>query len=256
MSDSLNALTTMTGVNLPSTQLGADDLYTDLTQSAEFLGRLQLYTKGTAVNKRLIGPGEYGIPLSKDEILVLGDSIDILPLARRPKAIDMSDTEAIIVNYDPTSDEFKRIASKSGEKDSGCMYGISFLVIERSSGRFLEYFCGTKSTRPEAGKIFAFLPKTEEQCALLRAQAESEGRTLRDEEANPHGPRPLTLKSKLVEKGTYSWHVPVVMPCSTEFRNTPPLEKVVEQITKFLTENDNGTETVKEDDSKKSNRRR
>ena len=52
-----------------------------------------------------------------------------IPLARRPKAIDMTDAEAMIVNYDPESEEFKRIAAQSMEKESHCMYGPSFLVF-------------------------------------------------------------------------------------------------------------------------------
>ena len=32
------------------------------------------------------------------------------------------------------------------------MYGLSFLVYERSTGRFLEFFCGSKSTRSERAK--------------------------------------------------------------------------------------------------------
>ena len=43
----------------------------------------------------------------------------------------MSDKEAIIANYDPTSDDFKDIAARSNENDSGCMYGTSFLVFEK-----------------------------------------------------------------------------------------------------------------------------
>ena len=47
---------------LPSTQLGSDEQFADLAKSADYLGRLQLYTKGKAVNKKKVGPGNYGIP--------------------------------------------------------------------------------------------------------------------------------------------------------------------------------------------------
>ena len=107
---------------LPSTQIGSDDQFAELAKSADYLGRLTLFTKGKAVNKRLVGPGNYGIPTG-EEVDDLGDTIDIVPLARRPKALDMTDNEAIIANYDPDSDEFKRIAAKSLEKESHCMYG-------------------------------------------------------------------------------------------------------------------------------------
>lgn len=254
MSDSLNALVAQTGVNLPSTQLGSDDDFSSLTQSSEFLGRLQLYTKGNAINRKLIGPGEYGVPVSKDEIIGLGEKVDILPLARRPKAVDMSDNEAIITNYDSNSDEFKRIAAKSGEKESNCMYGISFLVLERTTGRFLEFFCGTKSSRPEAGKIFPFLPKFQGDCDAIRAACEAKGVAPKEEDVTPRAPRPVTMTVKLVEKGTWSWHVPVVLPCSTEFKNLPPAEKIMEEISKFLAAKDDGIE-VADEPEKKSGRR-
>lgn len=77
----------------------------------------------------------------------------------------MSDKEAIIANYDPTSDDFKDIAARSQESDSKCMYGTSFLVFERTAGRFLEFFCGSKSTRPIAGDIAAFRQAVDESDA-------------------------------------------------------------------------------------------
>ena len=114
---------------LPSTQVGSDGTFNELAKSGDYLGRLQLYTKGKAIDKGLIRPGHYGIPESADDIVDLGDTIDIIPLARRPKAIDMSDKEAIIVCHDHESDEFKRIAAQSLEKESHCMYGPSRGVV-------------------------------------------------------------------------------------------------------------------------------
>ena len=73
---------------------------------------MQLYTKSKANLKGLIPTGHYGIPESDEEIIDLGDSVDLLPLARRPKAIDMSDMEALVISYDMESEEFKRIAAE------------------------------------------------------------------------------------------------------------------------------------------------
>jgi hypothetical protein len=229
---------------LPSTQIGSDDQFADLAKSADYLGRLQLFTKGKAVNRKLVGPGNYGIAVSEEEVDDLGDIIDIIPFARRPKAIDMTDNEAIIVNYDPASDEFKRIAAKSLEKESHCMYGPSFLVFERSRGLFLEFFCGNKSSRSEAKKIYPYLPLTQ---ADIDAKA-AKGDDVSD--LQPHDPLPLTLKSRLVEKGTYSWHVPVVVKCSTAFTNLPKMERIVKEMTAFLAVKDNGVQraTVADDD--------
>lgn len=234
-----NALAVLGNLNL-STQMASDEVYEGLAKANEFLGRLQLYTKGTAINKKLIGPGEYGIPEGDDEITKLGESVDLIPLARRPKALDMSDKEAIIVNFDVTSDTFHDIQARAGEQNSGCMYGISFLVIERTTGRFLEFFCGTKSTRQEAGKIGGFLNLTAEQIKIMEDKGQDVSKL------KPHGPLPMTLKSKLVEKGSFSWHVPVVLPCSTPFTRLPSVEAMNDQIAKFTTIKDGGVEKATE----------
>lgn len=225
---------------LPSVSLGDDAMFNDLAKAVEFLGRLQLVSKGKLVDKGLVRPGHYAIPESAEEALDVGDSIDLIPFARRPKALDMSDRDALIASYDPNSDEFKRIAATSAEKESSCMYGVEFLVFERSTGRFLEFFCGTKSTRSEAKKLYPF---------MALSQADIDARNLTDVE--PHGPIPLTLKSRYVEKGAYSWFVPVVVKCSTPFSNLPPAERIIAEITKFLNPKNDGVEKVKDDGKKK-----
>lgn len=219
---------------LPATQRGDDAMFNELAKSQEFLGRLQLYTKGKAVDKGYVRGGQYGIPESADDITVLGDEIHLLVLARRPKAIDMSDPEAIFVSHDNDSDAFKRIAALAQEKESHCMYGPSFLVYEESQGRFLEFFCGSKSARNEAKKIYPFL-------SLTAADIEARGLT----GETPHGPLPMTLKSKLVEKGSYTWHVPVVVKRSTPIQ-APALEKLIAEINKFVNPPADGVERVEE----------
>ena len=145
--------------------------------------------------------------------------MDILPLARRPKAIDLSDKKNIISVYKP-GPEFKRIqeaADKkpSGEdKGSGCMWGVSFLVFERKTARFLEYFCGSKTTRLEAGKMYDFLPRVV------------------DGESLP--PRALTLTSRVIDSGNFSWHGSNITECSTPISNLPPVEEVMKEIMSFL----------------------
>ena len=100
---------------LPSTQIGTDDQFAELAKGGDFLARLQLYTKSKVNQKGLIPSGHYGIPESDEEIIDLGPSVDLLPLARRPKAIDMTDMEALVISYDMESPEFKRIETKSAE---------------------------------------------------------------------------------------------------------------------------------------------
>jgi hypothetical protein len=221
--------------------MGSDDIYNELAKSADWLGRLQLYTKGKAINKGLIRPGHYGVPDGDDDIIDLGDSIDILPLARRPKAIDMSDKDAIITCYNPESEEFRRIVKQSSEPESHCMFGPSFLVIERSTGRFLEYYCGTKSARQESKKLFPYLPLTAADIAASE-----------DKDRQPHGPLPATLKVKLAEARSFSWHVPQVVKCSTPFAQIPAFEVIKAEVAKFISAKDSAAEKV---DASSSNRR-
>jgi len=236
--------TAMVPVNfdqLPSTQIGTDDQFAELAKGGDYIGRMQLYTKSKANMKGLIPQGHYGIPESDEEIIDLGTSVDVLPLARRPKAIDMTDLEAIVVSYDMGSPEFDRISKKSAEADSHCQYGPSFLVYERSTGRFLEFFCGNKSSRIEAKKLFPFLPLTQTDIDGKAAA----GNDMSD--PRPHGPVPVTLKVKVAENRKGTWHAPVVMKCSTPFVKLPPEEVIVREIQKFLTVKDNGVEKVEDD---------
>lgn len=234
MSDNTN-LVPSSFEQLPATSMGSDSGFDDLAKGADFLGRLQLFSKGSAINKGLVTPGTWGIPEGDDRITVIGPTVDCIPLARRPKAIDLSDVEAIVTNYDMESEEFQRIRDQSFQQDSGCMFGPSFLVYERSTGRFLEWFCGTKSTRAEANKIYPF---------LTLSKADIDARGLVDTE--PHGPLPFTMSVKLIEKRRYSWHAPVVVRCSTPFTKAPKTEKVIFEMERFLNPQDADMEKVPE----------
>jgi len=240
MSDT-SAMVPVNFEQLPSTQIGTDDQFAELAKGGDYIGRMQLYTKSKANMKGLIPQGHYGIPESDEEVIDLGTSVDLLPLARRPKAIDMTDLEAIVVSYDMGSPEFDRISKKSAEADSHCQYGPSFLVYERSTGRFLEFFCGNKSSRIEAKKLFPFLPLTQTDIDA-KVGAGNDVSDLR-----PHGPVPVTLKVKVAENRKGTWHAPVVMKCSTPFAKLPPEEVIVREIQKFLTVKDNGVEKVEDD---------
>ncbi len=235
--------TAMVPVNLeqlPSTQIGTDDQFAELAKGGDYIGRMQLFTKSKANMKGLIPSGHYGIPESDEEIIDLGPTVDLLPLARRPKAIDMTDMEALTISYDMESEEFKRIAAKSAESDSHCQYGPSFLVYERSTKRFLEFFCGNKSSRIEAKKLFPFLPLSQ---ADINAKAEN-GNGVSD--LKPHGPIPVTLKTKVAENRKGTWHVPVVVMCASPFTALPSDDIIRREIVKFLTVKDNGVEKVQD----------
>jgi hypothetical protein len=237
---SQNALVNLDLTQLPSTQIGSDEAYTELSKGGDFLSYVKLCTNDKYTKTGKILPGHWGIPDAGDEIIDLGDSIDVLPLARRPKALDSSDKSAIVISYDEQSPAFKRIAAKSMEPNSGCQHGISFLVVERSTGQFLEIYFGTKSSRPEAKKIFPYLP-------LSQADIERKAAAGADvQDLVPHGPIPVTLKVRLAENKKGMWHCPMVIKCSAPFAKIPPTTAIVREINRFLSAKSGGVEKVEE----------
>lgn len=226
------------GEQLPSCDVGMD-VFESLTKGSDFLQRIQLFTKGRMIDKGCVPSGHYGVPMGEDEVLDLGDEVDIIPFTWRPKALDTSDRDAIIEVYDATSEEFQRIEDAAGQKDSGCMYGPTFLIFERSSGKFYELFCGNASGRISSRSIFPYVQLTDDQAA------EYTQRTGKLVEA--HGPLMCTLGVKYAQKKTYGWHVMVVHKCSTPFTNLPDDTVIREEVERFLAREGTGVERVTED---------
>jgi len=210
-----------------------------------YLPRLQLVTKGKYVDTGKISPGHYGTPLAGgEEILDLGKEIDIIPFAVRPKALNMRNKEAIIENFDMASDTFQEIMKLSEVSDSNCMWGPSYLVYERNTGKFYEFYLGTKSARGESGKLNTFLP-------VSPAQAEKAGTETR-------GPLPCTLSARYAvnkSKG-YGWHVPVMGKCSEPFTNPPTLDVIREQHEAFKSAKGTEIEVVTEEEVATASKRR
>jgi len=166
----------------------------EVAKGADFLPRIQLVTKGKYVDTGKIKPGHWGIPLpGGEDIEDLGESIDVIPFDYRPKALDMSDKDAIVAVYDTSDPEFQRI--KNAPKNTGCMWGPSFIVLERSTGKLYELYFGNKSGRNEAGKMKNFLPTA----------------------ANEGCPAPASLGIRYKKTPEYGWHVPVITKCSEPF---------------------------------------
>ena len=180
------------------TQLGSDHFYSLFESPQPKLPRLALISKGLFVNNGKVESGNYAI-IDGEQVADIGSTVDILPLARRPKALDCSG-ETPTADYDPDSIEFQRIRELSRERDSCCMWGVSFLVVAES--QFCEYFCGTRSGRTIVPALSHFLPLT---------KADIEVRNLA---VMPRKPMACSLSSKIVEQGKQWWHAPVVSECS------------------------------------------
>jgi hypothetical protein len=228
---------------VPTTTADEQAALAKLSEGSTFLKRLQLYSRGKAIDKDYIAKGHFGTPTSKEDIKDLGTSVDLIPLIRKAKAVDMSDRENIIVTNDVSSDEFKRICHNSDNtRDSGCVYGPSYLVYERSTGTFYEFFCQNKSARVASAMINSYLPVSEDMI--------KNGLT---DEKKPRGPKAFTAVAKLVEKGDWTWHVPSIEDCLTPFESLPNEEQVLEEIQRFLKPEGGGVEAV---DEPKGGRRR
>lgn len=222
---------------LPTTELVSAEEMNELSKGVDYLQRFQLVTKGKYVDTGKITPGHYGVPLpGGEEIEDLGTSVDILPLAVRAKALDMSDRDAVVAVYDMNTPEFRDIKARSSEQNSGCMWGPSFLVVERSTARCYEFFMGTKSARAVSGDLVNFLPISEATAAAQGCDA--------------HGPLPCTLTARYAKRGDWGWHVPVVNKCSEPFTNTPSVESLTEEIKKFVAAKDNGVQNVTDEEAK------
>lgn len=227
-----NELVPFKASNLPAVRQDVVKQLDEVSQGSGFLPRLQLVTKGKYVDTGKIAPGHWGVPQPGGEDIVdLGDKIDIIPLDARPKALDMGDRDAIVAKYDTSDPEFQRI--KAAPKNTGCMWGPSFLVLERSSGKLYELFFGNASGRNEAGKLRPFLA------------------------TDDNGPSPASLGIRYKKTPDYGWHVPVVSQCSEPFdpANCPSMDVINAEIEKFRNPKE-GVEKVEEVVEKKSKRAR
>lgn len=213
----MNELTTKNDFsNLPCTLISPAELKR-IAQPTEYLARIQLFTKGKAIDEGLIKPGHYGIPQTGgDDVTDLGAEIDVMVFALRPKAMDVTDVNNIRVCYDINDPLYEEITSMS----EGGLYGPSFLVYERSTQAFYELFFCNKSARKVAPALYPFLP--------INAAAASELG------CEPHGPLTATLGVRYATGAKGKWHTYTVKNCSVPFSTEPTVEDAVEQITKFL----------------------
>lgn len=216
-----NALTPL-NLNLPA--LSNDDFtqLAEVAKGSQYLSRIQLITKGKYVDTGKIAPGHWGVPQTGgEEIEDLGDKIDVIPFTFRPKAMDVSDREAIVTVYNTSDPEFIRISTAG--KDSGCLWGPTFLVYERNTRKFYEMFFSNASGRSEAAKIRPFLPSPE----------------------NNGCPSAMTLSIRYKKTEKYGWHVPVVSKCTMPFDDLPDTEVILAEVQKFR-EMEGGVEKVQE----------
>jgi len=173
----------------------------DIVAAPAWLPRLQLMSSNSEKCKK----GEF--PVNHYALVVgqtfndLGTEVDALNLAWRPRAMDLSGDNIVTV-YDPKSKEFQDIVARSAEQNSGCMYGVEFLLYIPSAKTFAGFFMGSKTARNEAPNVKAKMHE------------------------------PITLKHQIIENKRYSWAGPIVVSCTTPFE-IPPKELILAEVHKF-----------------------
>lgn len=183
-----------------SVQKYGDDAFDAATKSGDYLGRLQLMTANSQKVKEGVFPANHYAMVRDQNYQDIGEKVDVAVVAWRPKALEID--EELINVYDPENAEFKRIALKSEEKDSGCMYGPEFLVWIPSIKMFATFFMGTKSSRREAPNMKARLKNA------------------------------ATMASQLIKTKRYSWWSPEITACSTPF-DMPENDALMKEVEKF-----------------------
>lgn len=200
--------------NLPVNKYNDEKTCSEIVTASSFLKRIQLFTGSSpTIAAGLIMPGHFGLVHTKDNIEDLGVAMDCLPIAWRFKA--MSFGEAVISVYNPKSDQFKDIMAKSDIPDSGCSYGLEFLIWLPVQKLFVSYFFNSKTSRRTAPDVKNNLGK------------------------------PITIKSNLIKKPKQSWHGPVVVLCSTPFE-MPDDDDVLDQATKFANPKESEVEVAEQ----------
>lgn len=197
-------LTTLASENKAVSKYG-DEVFDGLGASG-WLPRIQLMVSTSAAVKKPVTQGG-GFPVNHYALVKgktnhdIGEAVDILSVAWRPKALDMNDD--IVTIYDPEDSEFKRIQTQSNEKDSGCMWGYEFLCWIGDLGEWATFFMASKTARNEAPSLKGLINKL------------------------------ATLRSHYIETAKFSWQAPQVVACSTPLKIMPTRGALVEQLEKF-----------------------
>lgn len=186
-----------------------------VAKNKEYLPRLKLCgSQAGECQRGQVGIGNYAIIKSKDDLEDVGSELDIVIIAGRAKAVQLSDPP--IQAFDPESDLFKDLMEESTKKDSDAMYGPEFLVWIPRTRQFATFFlCNPTGRR--------FAP---DMHARLRNAA--------------------TLGSKLIETAKYKWHGPTIKDCAIDVE-LPDTETISAVATKFVGEKDSNVEVAKDD---------
>lgn len=180
-----------------------EETFVQVATGGKFWPRLQLFGSNSDLVKEEKLEVCYAIVTGKDQLIPLGKQIDILPLAWRPRAIDVK-ADPVLSTSDINSELFKELKAKADVPDSGAMFGPEYAVYVPEAKMYCTLFMGSKTSRREAPKVKSLIG------------------------------RAATLKINLFSNKKYKWHGIVCVPCSTPF-DIPSVEEIKAKIAEFLT---------------------
>lgn len=181
----------------------SQDVIDSTTNGSGFLPYLQLFTaKSTACTEGKIPIGHWGL-VQDGEIEDLTEEVNVLPISARPRAYQKHGDGNIVVIHDKGDPEYARIRELQANKVNGCMVGPEVLVFLETPGIFASFFCGSPTLRREAKKF------------------------------KPLFGKPVTMRSKLIDNGSYKWHGPVIRPCSAGLDPFPSEDEIAEERKRF-----------------------
>lgn len=183
-----------------------------VSKNKSYLPRLKLCgAQAGECQRGQVGIGNYALIKSKEEVEDVGNSVDVIIVAGRAKAVQLSDPP--IQAFNPNSDLFKDIQEESTKKDSDAMYGPEFLVYIPAYETYATFFLCNPTGRRVAPDVNA----------RMKTGA--------------------TLGSRLIETKKYKWHGPIIKDCGAPLE-VPDLQVLAEVATKFLEEKDSVVEVV------------
>jgi hypothetical protein len=164
---------------------------TEVSSVGDYLPRVQVMgSMSGPVKEGQFPMGHFALVRSKQNEDI-GSEFNCLLLSWRPKAMQYSpDVKSI---YDPNSDAFKDIKSRSNVPNAGCGYGPEYLMWLPDQQCLATFFFGNATGRNEAPSINAYLQQN-------------------------GGTGICTFKSILIknEKKRQSWHGAKVFDCAVE----------------------------------------
>lgn len=181
-----------------------------LTSNAEFLPRLQCCGGNSDLAKEgKIPMGNLALVYNKDRAVDLGKEVDALLISYRAKAMRLLDGQPMEY-YDKDSEVFKKVMSDSETPDSGCMFGVEFLIWLPDSNVLCTHHMGSASGRREATALIDIMNKTGQ-------------------------PRiaPATLGVKFIKTKKFSWHTMTATACNTAFGTAPDRAELMKVLSKF-----------------------